>query len=101
MYNTFLLTLIKKTVNFAENLKVTTGGGKDIYKSLSHVGHAIKVTWDNSIVKERREESYDNMLPVLSEFTQENFRHTKKKYRKKITLKRLQAPKVANISVSQ
>jgi len=38
MYNTFLLTLIKKTVNFAENLKVTTGGGKDIYKSLSHCG---------------------------------------------------------------
>lgn len=33
MYNTFLLKLIKKTANFAENLKVTTGGGKDIYKS--------------------------------------------------------------------
>ena len=46
------------------------------------MGHAIKVTWDNTVVKERREESYDNMLPVLSEFTQENFRHTKKKYRK-------------------
>ena len=48
-----------------------------LQKPPSLAGHAIsELLRDSTVVKECREESCGNMLPVLSEFTQKNFRRT-------------------------
>lgn len=109
MHNIFLRKLIQKTAGLAENLEVTTGGEKNIYKShpFSRGSRYRSYYWDSTVVKECREESYDNMLyrsfpSSLRKISGVQLvRKREKKIQEKIALKRLQAPEVANISVER
>jgi len=76
IYNTFLGKLIKRTTSFAEGLKVTTGGGEDIYKSHPFSRVTLYQSYCGIVLslKSAEKRTCDNMLPVLSEFTQKNFR---------------------------
>lgn len=60
---------LKRTTSFAESLRVTTGGGKDIYKSHPFSRVTLYRSYCGIVLslKSAEKRTCDNMLPVLSE----------------------------------